>query len=278
MTIPEKSDIADLLYLMARLRHPEKGCPWDRKQDFSTIVPSTLEEAYEVADAITREDYAHLREELGDLLFQVVFYAELGRERGLFEFDDIVTGLIAKLIKRHPHVFPDGDLYAERVLDSSVSEQAVKHNWEEIKAQDRRQKGITGRLDDVPLALPALSRAQKLQKRAARHGFDWSGIKQVLEKIEEELGESRVAFALGEEAEIEEELGDLLFACVNAVRHAGFDAEATLRHANEKFEKRFAAMEQIADTQGKDFDELTSEQKNELWAVVKREEKSANKI
>lgn len=266
-------DTADLVYLMERLRDRKTGCPWDIEQSFASVVPCTLEETYEVIDAIEREDFSHLREELGDLLFQVIFYCQLGAEREQFDFADVVSGLVHKLIARHPHVFPDKTLTSERQSDEVLEEGQIKNNWEALKRRDRRQKGVIGRLADVPLALPALSRSTKLQKRASRHGFDWSHINQVVDKIDEELAELKEALDMGSIDLIEEELGDLFFACVNFSRHSALDAESVLRRANRKFESRFAAMEQQAREDGVDFDALPADEKNRLWELAKQIER-----
>jgi len=265
--------IDDLLELMRRLRKPETGCPWDIKQDFQSIVPHTLEETYEVIDAIERGDFAHLHEELGDLLFQVVFYSQMAKEQGHFNFAEIIDLLTAKLLKRHPHVFPDGTLESERQVDQAPEQVEIRNTWEKLKAEDRFDKGALGRLADIPLALPALSRSEKLQKRAANHGFDWPDYPPVLDKIDEELAELRAAIDLNNEQHIEEELGDLIFACVNLGRHRGLNMETCLRRANQKFETRFRAMETLTDNSGADFDNLSLEEKNDLWLQVKRSEK-----
>lgn len=269
----EQYHLEDLVRLMRRLRDPNTGCPWDISQDFDTIVPCTIEETYEVVDAIAREDYAHLREELGDLLFQIIFYSELASERKLFNFDDVIDGLVEKLIIRHPHVFPEGTLTSSRASADMPDTTEIKNTWENIKRKERERKGNSGRLADVPLALPALSRAEKLQKRAARHGFDWPEIQPVVDKIDEELLELKEAMATNDSALIEEELGDLIFCCVNFARHAGFDAESVLRLANRKFESRFIAMEKRCTEQNIDFDQLSAAHQNELWDDVKRQEK-----
>jgi ATP diphosphatase len=258
---------------MARLRDPDTGCPWDASQDFATILPYTIEETYEVVDAIAREDYAHLGEELGDLLFQIVFYSELAAEQNLFNLHDVIHGLVNKLIVRHPHVFPEGTLASTRKPGSVPDTTEIKNAWENLKRKEREDRGNTGRLSDVPLALPALSRAEKLQKRAARHGFDWQKIQQVVEKIDEELLELKEAMAATDAVLLEEELGDLIFCCVNFARHAGLDAESVLRKANNKFENRFTAMEKRSADQNLDFDQLPAQEKNELWEAVKRQEK-----
>ncbi len=213
--------LEDLLHLMARLRDPQYGCPWDLKQNYASIVPHTIEEAYEVADTIERGDFEHLQGELGDLLFQVVYYSQLAREEGRFEFDGVVDSITRKLIRRHPHVFPTGELYAP--LDTpSLDEVQVKSRWEEIKAEERAEKSTPEQLsllDDVPTALPALSRAAKLQKRAATVGFDWPAALPVLDKVREELDEVLQAMADNDADALEDEVGDLLFAAVNLARH-----------------------------------------------------------
>ncbi len=266
-------EIKDLLLLMARLRDPDTGCPWDLKQNFPSIVPHTLEETYEVVDTIERGDYEHLREELGDLLFQVIFYSQLAAEDKLFDFSQVVDGLVNKLISRHPHVFPDGTLESERSAEDEPLESEIKSTWEALKRKGRRDKGARGRLADIPLTLPALSRATSLQKRASNHGFDWAEMGPVVAKIDEELAELKEAIAKKQKEYIEEELGDLIFACVNLSRHAGFDAESALRKANKKFESRFQMMEHQADDQKVVFESLSADQKNDLWEAAKRIEK-----
>ena len=243
-------NIDDLLYLMARLREPETGCPWDLAQSYASIAPSTLEEAYEVVDTIERGDYDHLREELGDLLFQVIFYSQLAREEDRFNFEGVVDGLVTKLVRRHPHVFPDGDL-SQRCPRSERDSEAIKGRWEAIKQQERADKGVTGSLDDVPLNLPALSRAAKLQKRASGQGFDWPDSAGPLAKVREELTELEQTLEPGKpDPEVQalraEELGDLLFSVVNLARHLSLDPETALRGANRKFEQRFRWVEQAA--------------------------------
>ena len=267
--------VEDLLHLMARLRKADTGCPWDIKQDFQSIIPHTLEETYEVVDAIERGDFAHLREELGDLLFQVVFYSQMAKEQNLFDFDEIIDALTAKLLKRHPHVFPEGTLHSERKAGHVPEQSAIRANWEQLKAKDRLDKGAAGRLADIPQALPALSRSQKLQKRAANHGFDWPDYRPVLDKIDEELAELREAIELNNAEHIEEELGDLIFACVNLGRHREINLETCLRRANEKFSARFRAMEVIAEKNNLDFEALSLEEKNNLWLQVKASERLA---
>ncbi|AOS98454.1 Nucleoside triphosphate pyrophosphohydrolase [Microbulbifer aggregans] len=265
--------VDDLLFLMVQLRNPDGGCPWDLKQDFSTIVPSTIEEAYEVAEAIEAEDFDHLHEELGDLLFQVIFYAQLGREAGHFDFSRIVDTLVRKLVRRHPHVFPSGELYGDNHA-GAVDEAQVKQNWEAIKAEERSAKGEAGALDGVAVGLPALTRAAKLQKRAARVGFDWPAVDGVLAKIEEEIAELRAAIASENEAHTREELGDLLFSCVNAARHLRVDPETALRDCNRKFERRFNSVERALRTQGRQPSDASLEELDQLWNRAKEQEKN----
>ncbi len=261
-----------LLAIMSRLRDPETGCPWDLRQDFRTIVPYTVEETYELVDAIEAADYEQVREELGDVLFQVVFYAQLGAERELFDFKDVLDGISSKLVSRHPHVF--GDLQASET-GQSLSEAEVKQNWERFKQAEREKKMRSAILDDVPRALPSLSRAQKLQKRAARVGFDWQDTDGVWGKIEEEMAELREAIAADSQAEIEAELGDVLIAVVNLARHLGIDAETATRRANGRFEDRFRLMEQAADEDGVALDQETVEQLEERWQRAKAKLASA---
>ena len=262
--------LADLLRVMERLRDPETGCPWDVRQDFRSIVPSTLEECYELAQAIEHEDYPHVAEELGDVLFQVVFYAQLGREQELFDFDGIVDGLVRKLLRRHPHVFLDGEI--EGVVTERASVEDVKHSWEAIKQDERHEKSLPGILADVPVALPALPRAQKLQKRAARVKFDWPDPQAVLAKLEEEIAELRAALAADNAAAIAEEMGDILFTGVNLARKLGLDAESGLRHASAKFERRFTAMEDRATACGERLADYTPQQLDALWESVKAQD------
>lgn len=268
----------DLLQLMARLRHPEHGCPWDLKQSYASIVPYTLEEAYEVADAIERGDFDHLPGELGDLLFQVVYYSQLATEEGRFGFAEVVDGITAKLIRRHPHVFPDGDLYAAPDA-ARLEEAAVKQRWEELKAEERAAKAAAPEqlslLDDVPQALPALSRAAKLQKRAAQVGFDWPEALPVLDKVREELDEVLEAMSENDPQAIAEELGDLLFAVANLARHLKVEPEAALRAANGKFERRFRFIEQALREAGRPIENCSLDELDALWGDAKKQEKAA---
>lgn len=267
MQVEKEYRLEDLLRLMQRLRDPDSGCPWDLAQDFDTIVASTLEEAYELVSAIEHQDFDHIAEELGDLLFQVVFYAQLAAERGLFDFAQIVEQLVTKLIRRHPHVFAEDAL--EGVVGDPASMEEVKLSWEAIKRQERLGREQTSLLADVPLALPALTRAQKLQKRAAVVGFDWADPGGVLVKLDEEIAEFIAAETEGVQRQ-EEELGDMFFTLVNLARHLGVDAESTLRRANDKFESRFSVMEEMVSAAGKSMDEMNTQTLEELWDQAKR--------
>lgn len=254
---------------MARLRDPLDGCPWDRQQDFSSIAPYTIEESYELADAIDSGDFSRIKEELGDVLFQVIFYAQLGAEQGQFVFDDIVCGLVAKLVKRHPHVFPDGEL-GSRLGKSQGDSESVKHKWEATKAQEREAREQHSAMDDLPSNLPALSRAAKLQKRAASDGFDWSDSGGVLEKLQEELAELQLAREQGQQQAIAEELGDVLFSCVNLARHLEINPEMALRGANNKFERRYRYIEQQLSKKGQSPSAMSLQQLDLLWDEAKR--------
>ena len=260
----------DLLYLMQRLRNPVTGCPWDLKQTFETILPYTLEEVYEVVDTIEREDYAHLKEELGDLLFQVIFHSQIAKERSLFDYGDVVSTLVKKLVSRHPHVFPMGTLASQRnPNDCSSDESAIKKTWESIKTSERNDKGRHSILSDIPSSLPALTRAQKLQKRAATHGFDWPSIDGVFSKVEEETDELKSAISQGNQKDIEEELGDLIFTMVNMCRHLGVDAETALRKSSGKFEHRFQYIENQVKANGKMISETSLDELDHLWDKAK---------
>jgi len=226
-----------LLEIMQRLRDPQKGCPWDVKQDFSTIAPYTIEEAYEVADAIARHDMADLKDELGDLLFQVVFHAQMASEQGSFDFDDVHQAVCDKMLRRHPHVFADLEIRDDK---------HQKQVWEEYKSEERKQKGEHGLMDGIPVGMAELQRAVKLQKRARKVGFDWPSAEPVLEKIDEEMDELRTAMSAGDRGAMEEELGDLLFSAVNLARQLDIDPASALRRSNAKFERRFRSMEEAA--------------------------------
>ncbi|PKG39929.1 nucleoside triphosphate pyrophosphohydrolase [Psychromonas sp. Urea-02u-13] len=264
--------LASLLNIMHSLRDPETGCPWDKKQTFASVVPHTIEEVYELADAIELNDFSDLKGELGDLLFQVVFYAQIAKEQGLFEFSDILETLNEKLIRRHPHVFAQ---------TAFTDEQAVHANWEKEKQKERLKKSTSMNqqesvLDNIPLALPALNRAYKIQKRCANVGFDWAELEPVVAKIHEEIDEVLVEVKRTDltdeqrKIRIEDELGDLLFANVNLVRHLSADPETVLRQANKKFEKRFRLVEQTVIKQGKQMQDCSLEELEAIWVEVKK--------
>ncbi len=274
--------IDDLKYLMARLREPETGCPWDTRQTFGTIVPHTIEEAYEVADAIDREDYPHLKDELGDLLFQVIFYAQMGREQDYFDFDGVVDHLVQKLVRRHPHVFPEGILGSRVDPDNRPDEAWIKESWERIKAEERAQKSASdepqGRLDGIARTLPAMARAEKLQRRATRHGFDWPDVTPVFDKLHEEIDELKEAWqaaetGTGDHDAVEDELGDLLFVCVNLARFMKVNPEQALKRTNHKFEARFRAIERVLAAEGRNMDDESLEALDAIWQRVKGVEK-----
>jgi ATP diphosphatase len=265
-------DISGLLEIMAALRTPHTGCPWDLEQDFATIAPYTIEEAYEVADAIARGDLADLRDELGDLLLQVVFHARMAQEQGAFAFGDVVQAITEKMLRRHPHVFGDAD--ARRP-------DAVKGLWERIKAEEKAaraaQKGAAapdGALAGVPTALPAMMRAQKLQTKAGQVGFDWNDPQAVLAKIREETEEVANALARGDQAAAGQEVGDLLFAAVNLARHLDQDAESLLRSTNRKFERRFGAVESALARQGRSPTQASLQEMDALWDAAKEAERA----
>lgn len=261
----------DLKQLMRRLRDPDSGCPWDIEQSYRTIAPSTIEEAYEVVDAIERDNYVHLKEELGDLLFQVIFYCQIATEEQRFDFDGVVSDLVSKLIRRHPHVFPDNTLDSRRDPFASDEDQLrIKQRWEALKQAEREAKGQNGLLDDIPLNLPALTRAAKLQKRASSAGFDWPTMDGVLDKIEEELAEVRAAVRAQDSAAVAEELGDLIFSVVNACRHAKADPETVTRATNAKFEQRFRYIEQRLAEQGESVHQASLETMDRLWDEAKQ--------
>jgi nucleoside triphosphate diphosphatase len=258
-------DIGRLLEIMAALRTPKTGCPWDLEQNFASIAPYTLEEAYEVADAIARSDLEDLEDELGDLLLQVVFHARMAEEQGAFDFGDVVEAITEKLIRRHPHVFGE-----QRANNAD----AVKGLWEEIKAQEKAARGRSERgsaLAGVPIALPALSRALKLQQKASKVGFDWNDPRAVLRKIREEASEIERALD-GDESNAAAEVGDLLFAAVNLARHLHADPETLLRQTNRKFERRFGAIESALAAQGKAPQEATLAEMDALWEEAKANE------
>jgi MazG family protein len=264
--------IEDLLRVMARLRDPESGCPWDREQTFATIAPYTIEEAYEVADAIERGDMDALRDELGDLLLQVVYHAQMAAESDRFNFSDVVDAVTAKMIRRHPHVFSDPSRRDEFLRDNL---------WERIKAEEKAERNgavPASVLDDVPPALPSLTRAVKLQKRAARVGFDWPELTPVIDKAEEELGELKAALAdsaagTSDATQVAEEFGDLLFVMANIARHLDVDPETALRSANAKFVRRFHSIEDALSREGRKPEDATLEEMDRLWDAAKDAER-----
>ena len=273
---PDGRGISDLLAVMAALRDPQHGCPWDREQTFATIAPYTVEEATEVAEAIAQDDLEALRDELGDLLFQVVYHARMAEERGAFTFGDVVAGIVDKMVRRHPHVFGDLD-----VADAAE----LTGLWERLKAEERKGEAPAGAaagdgrevpprlLDEVPVALPGLSRAVKLQAKAAKVGFDWPTVQPVLAKVEEELAELGEALAADEPVErLREEFGDLVFVMANLARHLKFDPEQALREANAKFYRRFAFMEDRLDELGRKPTDLTLDELDALWDAAKATE------
>jgi len=262
------SDLDGLLQLMARLRSKDGGCPWDIEQTFASIAPHTIEEAYEVADAIDHGDMAHLKDELGDLLFQVVFYAQMAKEQGDFDFHDIAAAITDKMIRRHPHVFGD-----QSGIDDA---EAQTVNWEALKAEERKAKAADnpngkrhGALDDVSAGLPALMRAAKLQQRAARVGFDWPDAKPVFDKVREETAELEAEIESGDAAAMEHEVGDLLFTCVNLARKLDIDPETALRHANGRFETRFGHIERTLWAQDRNVEDTVLEELDRLWNQAK---------
>jgi ATP diphosphatase len=263
-------DIAHLIEIMAALRTPGSGCPWDLEQSFQTIAPYTLEEAYEVADAIARGDLAGLKDELGDLLLQVVYHARMAQEENAFDFGDVVEGITAKMIRRHPHVFAD---------EQGHTAEAVKGLWERIKAEEKAARGETapqgaqGALAGVPVALPALTRALKLQNKAGAVGFDWNDPRAVLAKIREEADEIEAALDAGDKVDAGKEVGDLLFAVVNLARHLAADPEGVLRETNLKFERRFASIERALAARGKRPQDATLAEMDALWDAAKAAEK-----
>ena len=273
---PPARNIDRLLAVMARLRDPDGGCPWDLEQSFATIAPYTIEEAYEVADAIEQDDMAALKDELGDLLLQVVFHARMAEEDGHFAFDDVAKAIGDKMVSRHPHVFGD---------QAAATPEEVKHSWEARKEAERHAKaagengggGVSlSALDGVTAALPALLRAEKLQQRAARVGFDWPEVGQVFDKLEEEVGELKHELARGGDPDrLEDEVGDLLFVVVNLARHLKVDPETALRRTNSKFERRFRSLEAVVTSAGKKVEDQSLESLEELWQAAKREESGA---
>ncbi len=267
-----------LIAIMTMLRDKQHGCPWDLEQTIKSLLPYTLEEVYEVADAIENNDLVELEDELGDLLFQVIFYAQIAKEQGAFDFQDIATAISDKLVRRHPHVFPAGDV-EQFGIPQDISAQQVVVNWEaikEIEREEKRKKGGSAAveknesiLDDVPRALPAMERARKLQKRAAQVGFDWAEIAPVLNKLKEEVAEFEEALASGDHERISDELGDVLFATINLARHSKIEPEVALRSTNRRFELRFKWIEVALSKQGKVFKDANLEELDALWDQAK---------
>lgn len=270
--------IERLIAIMTMLRNKQHGCPWDLEQTIKSLLPYTLEEVYEVADAIENDDLVELEDELGDLLFQVIFYAQIASEQGSFDFNDIATAISDKLVRRHPHVFPEGDL-EKFGMPQDISAEQVVVNWEAIKELEREEKRLKGgaqaveraqsQLDDVPRALPAIERARKLQKRAAQVGFDWTEITPVLEKLKEEVQEFEEALVSGKSDRMSEELGDVLFAAVNLARHSNIEPEVALRSANRRFEQRFRWIEQALSAQGRQLQDADLKELDALWDQAK---------
>ena len=253
-------EIEELLSTFRSLRNPDTGCAWDREQTFKSIASCAIEEAYEVADAIDREDFKSLKSELGDLLFQVVFHAEMANEKGIFNLKDVINELNDKLVRRHPHVFSN-----EKALSSEESLTI----WEDIKAQERKTQKLDSLMDDVPQNLPSLIRAKKLQKRAARVGFDWKDVNKVIDKIEEELEELKIEHSKNNKDKLAEEVGDILFTIVNLTRHYDLDPEDIMRRSNLKFEQRFKAMEKYAEQNNLELKGMSVDQLENVWQKIK---------
>lgn len=301
-------ELDDLLYLMQRLRNPDTGCPWDVKQTFDSIIPHTIEEAHEVADAIIQQDWPHLEEELGDLLFQVIFYSQLGQENELFDFASVINVLVTKLIRRHPHVFPNGNLQQERDSNTCPSDEEIKAQWQIIKAEEKAFKVLQAEkapcinsalnttssvslagvaysknklplidyLDDIPLSLPALTRADKIQKKVSQRGFDWSEIGGVIDKVREELVEVEEEIAERNEARLRHEVGDLLFAAVNLARHLDVSPEQALNQANRRFSERYSLVAKELEQKDRALElgncnHVSADEMNQAWLQAKNQ-------
>lgn len=282
-------NLADLVYLMQRLRDPKTGCPWDIKQTFASIIPHTIEEAHEVAGAIENKDWPHVEEELGDLLFQVIFYSQLGSEQGSFDFSSVIDVLVTKLIRRHPHVFPEGNLQQQRDPNHCPSDEEIKAQWQVIKQQEKQLKAsrtvitdakpnvleLIEYLQDIPTSLPALTQADKIQKKVSLRGFDWTEITGVLDKVREELQEVEEEISLADPERLTHEIGDLLFAAVNVSRHLGINPEQALNQANRRFSERYSIAAKHLESQGRAL-ELTNsnnvspDEMEAAWLEAKR--------
>jgi len=267
--------IEDLRRLMVNLRDCEYGCNWDKKQTLKSLTAYTLEEAYEVVDAIDNGSFDDIEDELGDLLFQIIFYAQIAQEKGKFDFDGVVTAIVTKLLRRHPHVYPDGTFASFGNLpNGGLTPEEVEERWEIIKNQERaaKESASISVLDDVSTALPAIDRAKKIQKRASSVGFDWQSSGPVLGKLREEILELATEMERGDKAAMTDELGDVLFSCINLARHLGIEPEAALRGSNAKFERRFRALEQETVERGQHLTDLSLEQMDALWDAAKARE------
>jgi ATP diphosphatase len=277
MSESHRHTLDELILLMARLRDREYGCPWDLQQDFASIAPYTVEEAHEVADAIARQDMTGLRAELGDLLFQVVFHSRMAEEKNLFDLHDVIDGLVAKMLRRHPHVFPDGRVDGARRRHSDHRMDDIKSNWEATKKIEKAAAGerVESLVDGVLLGQPALARAQKLQKKVARVGFDWPDTAGVVDKLREETAELADALQAGDAAHIGEEIGDMLFTLVNLARKQGLDAESLARDANRKFETRFRKVEEILASRGRAVADCGLATLDATWDEAKRQLQAA---
>lgn len=282
-------NLADLVYLMQRLRDPKTGCPWDIKQTFASIIPHTIEEAHEVADAIENKDWPHVEEELGDLLFQVIFYSQLGSEQGSFDFSSVIDVLVTKLIRRHPHVFPEGNLQQQRDPNHCPSDEEIKAQWQVIKQQEKQLKAsrtvitdakpnvleLIEYLQDIPTSLPALTQADKIQKKVSLRGFDWTEITGVLDKVREELQEVEEEISLADPERLTHEIGDLLFAAVNVSRHLGINPEQALNQANRRFSERYSIAAKHLESQGRALEMTNSnnvcpDEMEAAWLEAKR--------
>jgi len=269
--MPNSYQLEDLIYLMGRLRDKETGCPWDIAQSWQDIIPHTLEEVYEVVDAIQNKDWSHVEEELGDLLFQIIFYSQLAREQEFFDFAEVVHSLVAKLVRRHPHVFPNGDLYAS--VSIPLSNDQIKGQWDRIKEEEKAGKKtpVVSLLDDIPLALPALQRMVKVQKKASKTGLDWGDVLPVFQVVRDELDELEQAYRAGEQKSIQDELGDVFFSLVNLSRKLDLDPEQAANLATRKFTRRFQWIEKLIVKRGDSFTNLNAEALDKLWAESKKQ-------